>query len=160
MANAILSDSPIWTWGLLIIALTIALHVTGVVSMALVGVRLRAWAQNRHMSPGQARVMVIGVVISTSLLLAVLHAIEVTIWALAYLWLGAFDSPFDAMLYSADGFTTHGASGLTPQRPWLMMASLEAADGMLLFGISTAYVFAVMQSYWPLLSTPTQTKAP
>ena len=33
-----------------------------------------------------------------------------------------------------------------------MMGALEAADGMLLFGISTAYIFAVMQMYWPILS--------
>jgi hypothetical protein len=25
-------------------------------------------------------------------------------------------------------------------------------DGMLLFGISTAFVFTVMQAYWPLLT--------
>jgi hypothetical protein len=32
-----------------------------------------------------------------------------------------------------------------------MMGALEAVDGMLLFGISTAYIFAVMQLYWPML---------
>jgi hypothetical protein len=31
------------------------------------------------------------------------------------------------------------------------MGALEATDGMLLFGISTAFVFAVMQAYWPIL---------
>jgi hypothetical protein len=29
-----------------------------------------------------------------------------------------------------------------------MMGALEAMDGMLLFGISTAFVFAVMQGFW------------
>jgi hypothetical protein len=33
------------------------------------------------------------------------------------------------------------------------MGTLEAADGMLLFGISTAYMFAMMQAYWPMLTT-------
>jgi uncharacterized membrane protein len=33
-----------------------------------------------------------------------------------------------------------------------LMGALEAADGMLLFGISTAYMFAVLQVYWPMLS--------
>jgi hypothetical protein len=31
------------------------------------------------------------------------------------------------------------------------MGALEATDGMLLFGISTAYMFAMMQAYWPML---------
>ncbi len=33
-----------------------------------------------------------------------------------------------------------------------MMDALEATDGMLLFGISTAYIFPVMHAYWPLLT--------
>ena len=37
------------------------------------------------------------------------------------------------------------------QRHWQVMGALEAVDGMLLFGISTAYMFAVMQLYWPML---------
>jgi hypothetical protein len=48
--------------------------------------------------------------------------------------------------------TTRGASGLTLQQHWRMIGALEAAGGMLLFGISTAYIFAVMQAYWPMLS--------
>ena len=55
------------------------------------------------------------------------------------------------MLYSIDSMSTRGASGLPLQQPWLMMGALEAADGVLLFGISTAYMFGVLQAYWPLL---------
>jgi len=84
--------------------------------------------------------------------LAALHGIEAAIWAAAYVWLGALDSPQDAILYSVDSMTTRGASGLTLEKHWLMMGALEAADGMLLFGISTAYIFAVMQEYWPMLA--------
>ena len=36
---------------------------------------------------------------------------------------------------------TLGASGLEPH--WQMMGALEGMDGMLLFGISTAYIFAI-----------------
>ena len=68
------------------------------------------------------------------------------------MWLGALDSPRDAILYSLDSMTTRGASGLMLEPHWQMMGALEAADGMLLFGISTAYIFAVMQVYWPVLS--------
>ena len=46
--------------------------------------------------------------------------------------------------------TTRGASGLMLEQHWRMMGALEAANGMLLFGISTAYIFAVMQVYWSM----------
>jgi hypothetical protein len=38
--------------------------------------------------------------------------------------------------------------------PWRMMGALEAMGGMLLFGISTAFVFAAMQAYWPTIIAP------
>ena len=85
-------------------------------------------------------------------LLVVLHAIECGIWAAAYLWLGALDAPRDALLFSVDSMSTRGASGLTLQRHWQMMGALEAFDGILLFGVSTAYIFAVMQAYWSMLA--------
>ena len=56
------------------------------------------------------------------------------------------------MLFSVDSMTTRGASGLTLQRHWQMMGALEAVDGVLLFGVSTAYMFAVMQIYWSMLA--------
>ena len=86
-----------------------------------------------------------------------IHGIEAVIWAAAYIWLGALDSPKDAILYSVDSMTTRGASGLMLQQHWRIVGALEAAGGMLLFGISTAYIFAVMQMYWPMLSKPLMT---
>ena len=147
--NGDLLEQGNWTWGLSLITLTIAIHATGVVVLALVSFRIRVRIANRR--PGLRYVIpiVIGLVAAAGLLLTVLHGIEAAIWAAAYLWLGALDSPLDAILYSVD---SRGASGLTLQGHWRMMGALEAVDGMLLFGISTAYVFSLMQAYWPLLS--------
>src|SRR5215469_8012030 len=94
----------------------------------------------------------IGLIALVGLLLAVLHGIEAVVWAAAYWWLGALNSPVEALLYSVDSMSTRGASGLVLERHWRMMGALEAMDGMLLFGISTAYIFAVMQGYWSLLT--------
>jgi hypothetical protein len=87
-------------------------------------------------------------------LLALLHGIEAALWGAAYWWLGALNSLGEAMLYSVDSISTRGASGLTLEHGWRMMGALEAVDGMLLFGISTAYVFAVMQAYWAHMILP------
>jgi hypothetical protein len=141
-----------WTWGLSLIALTIAIHAMGVVMMAAAGFRIRAWLETRKLRLRQVIPILIGIVGAAGLLLAVLHAIEAAIWAVAYLWLGALGSPEAAILYSVDSMTTRGASGLMLPQHWQMMGALEAAGGMLLFGISTAYIFAVMQVYWPMLS--------
>jgi hypothetical protein len=141
-----------WTCGLSLIALTAAIHATGVVMMAAVGFAIRMRLETRKLGLSHVIPIVIGLVGAVALLLALLHGIEAAIWAAAYVWLGALDLPQDAILYSVDSMTTRGASGLRLQPHWQMMGALEAADGMLLFGISTAYIFAVMQVYWPMLS--------
>jgi hypothetical protein len=144
--------NPSWRWGLSLIVLTITIHAAAVVMMAFVGTRVRVQLETR--SPDQWNLIALlifetGVI---GLILAVLHGIECGIWAAAYLWLGALDSPTDAFVYSIDSMATLGASGLTLQRPWQMMGGLEAVNGMILFGVSTAYVFAVMQLNWSMLA--------
>ena len=52
----------------------------------------------------------------------------------------------------SNSISTRGASGLVLEYHWKLMGALEAVDGMLLFGISTAYIYTVMQRYWPLLT--------
>jgi hypothetical protein len=90
----------------------------------------------------------IAVIVGVALLLGTLHAIECMVWAFVYVQLGALSSPADAALYSVDSMTTRGASGLVLDRQWRMMGATEAGDGMLLFGISTAFLFYVMQRVW------------
>ena len=141
-----------WAWGLSLIALTIAIHTMGVVMMAVAGLRVRLWLEVRNLGLRYVIRIVIGGVGAVGLLVAVLHGIEATIWAAAYVWLGALDSLNDAVLYSLDSMTTRGASGLTLEPHWQLMGALEAANGMLLFGISTAFIFAEMQGYWSMLS--------
>jgi hypothetical protein len=127
--------------------------------MALAGQVIRSrWLDSRIHGLRYVIPIVIGLTGAVGVVLAVLHAIEATIWAAAYVWLGALGSPADAILYSIDSMTTRGASGLMLQPNWRVMGALEAADGMLLFGISTAYIFAVMQAYWPMLSNSLMTR--
>jgi len=142
-----------WAWGLSLIALTITLHAAGVALMAFVtlGIRVRLEGENR-LGSRQVFAIVIGLIGSVGLLLAALHGLEASLWAVAYWWLGALNSVAEALLYSVDSMSTRGASGLVLERHWLTMGALEAMDGMLLFGISTAYIFTVMQDYWPLMT--------
>jgi hypothetical protein len=146
-----MSGNASW-WGLSLIALTMAIHATAVVMMALAGVRIRARLESRHHNLWKLIAVLICMIVVTGLLLAVLHVIECRIWATAYWWVGALDSFEDALLYSVDSMSTRGASGLALQRPWQMMGALEAVNGMLLFGVSAAYIFAVMQVYWSILA--------
>ena len=142
-----------WAWGLLLIVLTIAIHTTGVIFMAFPTVRIRDQLESgNRLELRQVLAINIGLIAMVGLLLAALHGIEAALWAAAYWWLGALSSPAEALLYSVDSMSTRGASGLVLERHWRMMGALEAMDGMLLFGISTAFIFTVMQAYWSLMT--------
>jgi hypothetical protein len=145
-------DRPSWGWGLSLIVVTVAIHATAIVIMAFMATKIRLRQKARRLSSWHLIMIMVCVIGAIGLLLAMLHGLECAIWAGAYLWLGALDSPLDALLFSVDSMTTRGASGLTLPRHWQMMGALEAVDGMLLFGVSTAYMFAVMQGYWTMLA--------
>ncbi|WP_198031901.1 ion channel [Bradyrhizobium sp. Ec3.3] len=145
-------DNPSWRWGLSLIVLTMTIHATVVLIVAFVGMRIRVQLETRNLDEWNLIAILICATGLVGLLLAVLHLTECGIWAAVYLWVGALDSPTDALFYSVESMATLGASGLTLQRPWQMMGGLEAVNGMILFGVSTAYLFAMMQVYWSMLA--------
>src|SRR5215469_275571 len=145
-------DYPSWRWGLSLIALTMAFHAAFVVIMGIVAIKVRLRLETHGFDLWNLIPIMICIVGMMGLLLAVVLVIECGIWAVAYLWLGALDSPLDALLFSIDSMSTRGASGLTLQRHWQLMGALESVNGMLLFGLSTAWLFTVAQGYWLMIA--------
>ena len=74
-----------------------------------------------------------------------LHALEAATWAVAYRLLGALPDNKVAMLYSLSAMTSYGHAELFLERQWQLMGALEALNGMLLFGLTTAFLFAIIQ---------------
>jgi hypothetical protein len=147
-----------WSAGVSLIALTIAIHAIGLVTIALLLVWLRKRVERFQLSRRHIVWSAILIVAVAGAALAALHASEAAIWALTYLSIGAVGSWTDAVLYSIDSMTTRGAAGLDLAEDWRLMGALEAADGMLLFGISTAFLFAVLQQVWPMSGGGDDTK--
>ncbi len=146
-------DLSSWALGLSLIVLTIAVHTTAVVMLAFGLERRIRRSAHRHLDdPRRAIPAVIGNIAAVALILAALHGLASTLWATAYRWLGAFGSYTDASVYSLGTMTTFEVPGLVLVPRWRMLGALEAVNGVLLFGISTAFIFAVIQAYWLTLS--------
>lgn len=137
--------SASWLWSLILVAITMATHAVGIV---LIAAGFRVKLLRRGVDYVDSVPMTIALIVAVGLSLAVLHSIESVVWAMVYVWLGALPSPAEAALYSVDSMTTRGASGLVLAQQWRMMGAMEAGDGMLLFGISTAFLFYVMLHLW------------
>jgi len=85
-----------------------------------------------------------------TLLATLLHALEAGVWAVAYHQLGALTSMAAALLYSLSAITTYGHAELYLAPHWRLMGALEALNGLLLFGLTTAFLYAHVQRVWPL----------
>jgi hypothetical protein len=133
-----------WGCGLSLITVTTAIHAVGIVMIFHVLQRSGLLSRRRERHIRHQMVLSVTIIAVVGLLLVVLHGIEAGLWAVVYLGLGAIDTERDAILYSLDSFTTRGATGLNLGSHWQLMGALESANGMLLFGISTAFIFAVM----------------
>ncbi len=135
-----------WAWGLPLIVLNVVIHVSGLSLINDRVVRVMSGAgERRRVTPRFAVVMSV-----VTLLVTILHATEGFIWAVAYRLLGAMPDKRSAMLYSLSALTSYGHADLFLQSHWQMMGALEALNGMLLFGLTTAFLFAIIQSVWPL----------
>jgi Ion channel len=73
------------------------------------------------------------------------HLMEIALWAVLYLLCGEFADFGTAYYHSAVNYTSLGYGDLIMSPSWKLLGPLETANGMLLFGVSTAMIFAVIQ---------------
>jgi hypothetical protein len=138
-----------WLWSLPLIALTVAFHV-------LVLQFIYRWATGLYharirrgwFASGLAA-MLLAVIVT---LATVAHAVEAAAWAVVYVWLGALPTPRLAMLYSLNALTTLGHFDLADH--WRLMGTLEALNGIILFGLTTAFLFALIGQFWSAVDAP------
>ena len=71
--------------------------------------------------------------------------IEVWIWAILYLALGAIRTLEEAVYFATVTFSTLGFGDIVLDEKWRLLSSFEAANGLLMFGWTTALVFAAVQ---------------
>ncbi len=83
-------------------------------------------------------------IMSTTLLALVGHLAEIALWAFALDISGAVADINAAIYASAGSYTTAGSDIVLATR-WKLLGPFEAVCGMLMFGVSTAFIFAVIQ---------------
>lgn len=120
-----------------LVAATVVIHLLGLdVLMALVSLHLRrfttAWLRLDQL------VVPLGIVLG----LLMLHGVEIWLYAFAFRTLGALPDLEQALYFSASAYSTAGEAGLPVQ--WRVVGALEAVNGMLLLGWSTAFLFQVL----------------
>jgi hypothetical protein len=73
------------------------------------------------------------------------HVVEIAAWGIVFYFCGEFMDFGSAFYHSAENYTTLGYGDVVMSASWRLLGPFEAADGMLMFGVSTAMIFAVIQ---------------
>ena len=123
--------------------LTVAVHTFGVVFwLDILGKRLdlhRKKQEYLHLFRG---------VLETAVILVALHVFEAFLWAALYLQLPAqagLKSFEEALYISMVTLTTLGYGDITLNNDWRLLTGAEGMVGIVVFGLSTATLFAVLQ---------------
>jgi hypothetical protein len=86
----------------------------------------------------------VAIMIVITLAMAVTHLMEIVLWASAF-WASSEISTFESAFYfSAQNYTTLGYGDIVLSDRWRLLGPLEAINGLLLFGLSTAVMFAAL----------------
>ena len=94
---------------------------------------------------------------STTIVLVLLHALEACLWAFLYLLLpghAGLDSFHEAFYFSIVTITTLGYGDITLTAPWHILSGVEGMIGIVVFGLTTAILFAAIQNSWKMKTPP------
>ncbi len=135
--------SASWVWSLPIIAATVIFHSFG---LALANQRVSLVLEGKKRLHHGRSMLVVG---GAAMYATVLLGLEAGFWGFAFLLLGALPDRKSAMLYSLNAMTAYGHAELHLAKHWELMGALESLNGWILFGITTAFLFTVVQRVWP-----------
>jgi hypothetical protein len=129
-----------WAWGLPVLALTVVAHVCALVLASEALVRLLPNTNRKQNLRRSVTVLAL-----TALGAATLHGLEAAVWATLYLGIGALTTAQNAMLYSLGAITSYGHVEIFLQDRWKLLGAIEAVNGLILFGLTTAFMFTAIQ---------------
>ena len=104
-------------------------------------------AVRRYVLRGRAGVFLrdVRLIMNATLLALAGHFVEIALWALSFVLCGEFSNYAAALYYSGATYTTLGDDTVVISARWRLLGPLEAADGVVMFGVTTAMIFAVIQ---------------
>ena len=123
--------------GCLLVAVTVIVHAAGLILV------MRLLPEERNALPAEPW-PVCKLLIQVTWVLILVHAIEITIWALSYLWAGCLPDLESAVYFSGASYTTIGYGDLLLPKPWRLFGPIEGLTGILMCGLSTGLFVALV----------------
>ena len=131
------------------VAVCVVIHIAGMASLMGYILRRRERFQQTLslFDSSLLLIMVFAVVI-------LLHLVEATIWAAFYYSRALFAEFETALYFSLKTYTTVGYGDILLPEHWRLLGGVEALSGVLLCGVSTAFVFAILNAIFQIRAQP------
>jgi hypothetical protein len=110
-------------------------------ALTLVGLGRRLLGAERR--PRTGFLADLRVVVGVTWALMLVHLIEIGIWAAFYLWNGCLPDHTTAFYFSSVTYLTVGYGDVVLPPEWRNLSSAEALTGILMAGLSSAFLFAL-----------------
>jgi voltage-gated potassium channel len=124
-----------------IVVVCMTIHITGMASLTtlLLRHRLQIERHPRLINRSLLLIIIFGIII-------VLHLVQTIIWAAFYYSRNLFPNFETSLYFSLKTYTTVGyGDTLLPER-WRILGAVEGLSGVLLCGVSTAFIFAILNA--------------
>ena len=102
-------------------------------------------------APPLSRLKSVKLLCGTAVALLVFHVVEVAVWASVYLIILSLDPIHtieEATYFSMGTFSALGYGDIVITESWRVLSGIQAMTGVLVFGWSTALLFAVVRALW------------
>ena len=86
----------------------------------------------------------VAIMMAVTLITAAAHLAVIALWAVALLLCGEMSTFENALYCSAENYTALGYGDALLSERWRLLGPFEAINGLLLVGLSTAIMFAVL----------------
>jgi hypothetical protein len=129
----------------MIVAVCLLIHISGVLVMAELLFRHREYLERNATKIQHAFLLMIlfaGII--------VLHITETGIWATFYYNFELFKDFESSLYFSLTSYTTIGYGDVLLPERWRLLGAIEGVSGVLLCGVSTAFMFAVISAMFQM----------
>lgn len=116
---------------------TVTIHLTGLAFL----VRL---LRSHHRLVRPLKRAPVAILLTATIMIFLIHAAEIWLYALLYVLLGAIDSFEVALYFSTSTYSSVGYGDVVLGEDWRILGAIEGATGLIMIGWSTAFLVSLL----------------
>ena len=140
MVSADTLNYQLWIGSIMVI-LSVVFHIVTLIAM----VEVLHWLKH-HLKLRIQALNATFLVTFAGLYILAIHIVEIWIWAALFMKLGATADLESALYFSTISATTVGYGDIVVDVDWRLLGGFESMFGIVAFGISTAFLIAVLRT--------------